>query len=150
MIRNSNKAYMEKLEFQKLHPKAVLPSRGSKNASGLDIHSIEEVTIKSGNRTAIHTGLAVEIPHGFYGRMAPRSGLALKIGIDVLAGVIDADYRGEIICLLINLGEHDFKINVGDRIAQLLIEKIAMLEPAWNQELNKTERDRSGFGSTGS
>jgi deoxyuridine 5'-triphosphate nucleotidohydrolase len=66
-----------------------------------------------------------------------------------LAGVIDADYRGEIICLLINFGEQDFKVSVGDRIAQLLIEKVAILEPEWTEKLNSTKRNRDGFGSTG-
>lgn len=140
---------MGKIEFQKLHPKAILPIRGSKNACGLDIHSIEEITIESGQRVAVRTGLAVAIPLGFYGRMAPRSGLALKKGIDVLAGVIDPDYRGEILCLLINFGKDDFKINVGDRIAQLIIEKVALLEPSWSKELDETERNQAGFGSTG-
>lgn len=140
---------MEKLKFQKLHPKAILPSRGSKDACGLDIYSVEELTIESGHRAAVHTGLAIELPSGFYGRIAPRSGLALKTGIDVLAGVIDTDYRGEIMCLLINLGEHGFRISVGDRIAQLLIEKVTILEPQWNEELIETERNRNGFGSTG-
>lgn len=140
---------MKTLKFQKLHPDAILPSRGSKDACGLDISSVEELTVKSGHRKGVRTGIAVAIPQGFYGRVAPRSGLALKMGIDVLAGVIDADYRGEIICLLINLGEHDFKINVGDRIAQLLIEKVAILTPRWDVELDITGRNSSGFGSTG-
>ena len=84
-----------------------------------------------------------------YGRMAPRSGLALKFGIDVLAGVIDADYRGEVLCLLINLGEENFQISAGDRIAQLIIEKVAINEPLWTEELPATQRGVLGFGSTG-
>lgn len=140
---------MKKLKFQKLHPEAILPSRGSLGACGLDIHSVQELTIKSGQRESVRTGLAVAIPTGFYGRTAPRSGLAFNRGVDVLAGVIDADYRGEIICLLINFGEQDFKVNVGDRIAQLLIEKVATLEPEWTEKLNSTKRNTNGFGSTG-
>lgn len=140
---------MKTLRFQKLHSDAVLPSRGSKEACGLDIYSVEELTIKSGQRKGVRTGIAVAIPQGFYGRVAPRSGLALKMGIDVLAGVIDADYRGEIICLIINLGEQDFRVNVGDRIAQLLIEKVAILTPEWDEQLSITQRDSGGFGSTG-
>lgn len=140
---------MKKLKFQKLNEKATLPARKSKNACGLDIYSIEEVSITSGYRKAIRTGVAVSIPQGFYGRIAPRSGIALTAGVDVLAGVVDSDYRGEIICLLINLGTDDFKINVGDRIAQLIIEKIALLVPEWDEQLSKTERNIGGFGSTG-
>lgn len=139
---------MTKLKFRKLNEKAILPTRGSKDACGLDIYSIEDFLLKSGERRAVKTGLAVEIPYGYYGRIAPRSGLALNIGIDVMAGVIDSDYRGELNCLIINLGDHDHKINYADRIAQLIIEKIAILDPIWD-ELNETQRNEAGFGSTG-
>lgn len=140
---------MKTLKFQKLNPKAFLPSRASENSCGLDIYSAEEITIKKGSRHGVHTGLAMAIPNNHYGRIAPRSGLALKKGIDVLAGVIDSDYRGELICLLINLGEEDFKINIGDRIAQLIVEKISILSPEWAESLDATERNEGGFGSTG-
>ena len=140
---------MEKLKFQKLNPKAILPSRASENSCGLDIYSAEEIIIKKGSRYGVHTGLAMVIPHNHYGRIAPRSGLALRKGIDVLAGVIDSDYRGELICLLINFGEDDFKVNIGDRIAQLIIEKVAILSPEWAESLDATERNKGGFGSTG-
>src|ERR1700741_392890 len=93
------------LEFKQLHPDAVLPTRGSAAAAGLDLYVIENITIAPGERTVARTGLAVSIPEGFYGRVAPRSGLATKNGLDVLAGVIDADYRGEIQCLLYNTGD---------------------------------------------
>ena len=140
---------MKNLKFKKLDSKAVLPSRASENSCGLDIYSTEEILLEKGQRCGVHTGLAVAIPEGYYGRVAPRSGLALKKGIDVLAGVIDSDYRGELICLLINLGEEPFQINSGDRIAQLIIEKVAVLSPVWVESLDKTERDGGGFGSTG-
>jgi dUTP pyrophosphatase len=138
------------LKFRKLHPKATLPSRGSANAGGLDIYSVEKLIIKSGERKTIRTGLALAIPNEYYGRIAPRSGLALKFGIDVLAGVIDSDYRGEIICILINLGEQDFKVDVGDRVAQLILEKIIILKPEWDDQLTITARNDDGFGSSGS
>jgi dUTP pyrophosphatase len=93
--------------------------------------------------------LSVAIPQGFYGRVAPRSGLAVKHGLDVLAGVIDSDYRGEIICALINHGEEAFVLEAGMRVAQLVIEAIAMPVPVWSEDLNGTERGGSGFGSTG-
>jgi len=140
---------MEKIKFKRLHPSAQLPARGSINSCGLDIHSIESLTINVGERVVIHTGLAVEIPIGYYGRLAPRSGLALKNGIDLMGGVIDADYRGEVMCLMINLGSEDMKINIGDRIAQLIIEKVAILDPEWTTDLEATERNIKGFGSTG-
>ena len=137
------------LRFNKLHPEATLPSRGSKDACGLDIYSLEDVSVPVGKRVAVGTGLAVSLPSGFYGRVAPRSGLALKFGIDVLAGVIDADYRGEIRCILINFGEKDYRINRGDRIAQLIVEQVAILTPAWDEDLEITERNAGGFGSSG-
>jgi len=140
---------MEKLIFQKLHPDAILPARGSREACGLDICSLEEIVIEAGKRKAIRTGFAVGVPPGFYGRIAPRSGLALKSGIDVLAGVIDSDYRGEVLCLLVNLGEESFRIDAGDRIAQLIIEKVAICDPEWGEVLSTTDRGVMGFGSTG-
>jgi dUTP pyrophosphatase len=97
----------------------------------------------------VRTGLAVSIPAGFYGRVAPRSGLAVRHGLDVLAGVIDADYRGEILCALVNHGEESFEIEPGARVAQLIIEAIAQPEPAWAEDLEETTRGAGGFGSTG-
>lgn len=140
---------MAHLKFKKLHENALLPSRSSENSCGLDISSVESLILKTGERKAVRTGLSVEIPMGYYGRVAPRSGIALRYGIDTLAGVIDSDYRGEILCLLINLGEDEFTINVGERIAQLIIEKVAILKPKWDENLTKTERQSKGFGSSG-
>jgi dUTP pyrophosphatase len=140
---------MRTLKFSKLSTLAMLPTRASINAAGMDLYSTEDTNLASGKRAAIRTGLSVAIPHGFYGRIAPRSGLALKNGIDVLAGVIDSDYRGEILCVLINLSEADFFIHVHDRIAQLIIEKIITPEPDWDADLDKTTRGQKGFGSSG-
>jgi dUTP pyrophosphatase len=140
---------LERLLFKKLHPEARLPSRGSARAAGLDLCAIERVTLAPGARAAVRTGLAVAIPVGFYGRVAPRSGLAVRYGIDVLAGVIDADYRGEILCALVNLGGEPFEIEPGARVAQLVVEAIATPEPAWAEDLEETERGAGGFGSTG-
>lgn len=140
---------MEKLLFRKIHPEAILPSRGSSDACGLDVYSVEDTVIEPGSRKALRTGFSVAVPIGFYGRIAPRSGLALKFGIDVMAGVIDADYRGEVLCLLVNLGEAPFQVCSGDRIAQLILEKVSISEPAWSEELPVTERGAMGFGSTG-
>lgn len=139
----------ERLEFMKLHAAAKLPTRGSPQAAGLDLYSIENTTIASHGRALIRTGLSVAIPHGFYGRVAPRSGLAVRHGLDVLAGVIDGDYRGEIMCALINHGDEPLEIEIGTRIAQLLIEAISTPEPVWSEDLSETERGSGGFGSTG-
>jgi dUTP pyrophosphatase len=139
----------ERLLFKRLHPEARLPSRGSARAAGLDLCAVERVTLAPGGRAAVRTGLAVAIPEGFYGRVAPRSGIAVRHGIDVLAGVIDADYRGEILCALVNHGGETFEIEPGARVAQLVVEAIATPEPAWAEDLEETERGAGGFGSTG-
>ncbi len=115
----------------------------------MDIHAIEDLTIAPKSRAVARTGMAVTIPKGFYGRLAPRSGLAAKQGLDLLAGVIDSDYRGEINCILYNTGDEPILISRGSRICQLIIEKIISPAPAWADDLEKTSRDAGGFGSTG-
>jgi dUTP pyrophosphatase len=140
---------MEPLKFLRLNPDATLPVRSSAQAAGLDLHSVEELQIQPHHRAAVKTGLSVAIPENTYGRIAPRSGLAVKSGIDVLAGVIDSDYRGELICVLINHGDQPFTISPGDRIAQLIIEQIITPTPEWTTQLDPTGRNDQGFGSTG-
>jgi dUTP pyrophosphatase len=140
---------IECLSFEKLDPKAVLPTRGSRSAAGLDLYSIEAFTLNPRERRLIRTGLAVAIPEGFYGRVAPRSGLATHKGIDVLAGVIDADYRGEIGCLLYNAGEEAVDLPAQTKICQLIIEKIITPAAVWVDGLSNTSRGSGGFGSTG-
>lgn len=142
-------ARIETLNFKKLDPRATLPTRGSRAAAGLDLYSIEAVSLAAGQRAIVRTGLAVAIPEGFYGRVAPRSGLATKQGLDVLAGVIDADYRGEIGCLLYNSGEERIELAENSKICQLIIEKIITPQAAWADGLDDTERGGGGFGSTG-
>ena len=139
----------ERLEFMRLDTAAKLPTRGSRHSAGLDLYSIESLTIPAKERASVRTGLAVAIPHGCYGRVAPRSGLAVRHGLDVLAGVIDSDYRGEIICALINHGNEPLVIDAGMRVAQLIIESIVTPEPVWSEDLSWTERGGGGFGSTG-
>ncbi|HEX3227492.1 MAG TPA: dUTP diphosphatase [Pyrinomonadaceae bacterium] len=139
----------EPLKFKKLDPRATLPTRGSTAAAGLDLYSIEVLKLQSMERKLVRTGLAVAIPEGFYGRIAPRSGLATKNGIDVLAGVIDADYRGEIQCLLHNTGEETVELAAQAKICQLIIEKIITPTPVLVDDLTSTTRGSGGFGSTG-
>lgn len=137
------------LRFKQLDPRAVLPQRGSALAAGLDVCCIEELRIEAKQRALAKTGLAVAIPPGFYGRVAPRSGLAVKSGLDVLAGVIDSDYRGEIVCVLYNTGDETIKLPAGSKICQLIIEQIITPEPTWATDLDETARGAGGFGSTG-
>jgi dUTP pyrophosphatase len=136
------------LRFKKLDERAVLPKRGSVLAAGLDVCSIEDVELGPRQRIVAKTGLAVAIPPGFYGRIAPRSGLASKHGLDVLAGVIDSDYRGEICCLLYNTGDDPVRLAAGSKICQLILEQIITPEAAWATDLDETSRGSGGFGST--
>jgi dUTP pyrophosphatase len=140
---------LESLSFEKLDPKAMLPTRGSLSAAGLDLYSIEAISLQPGERRLIRTGLAVAIPEGYYGRLAPRSGLASKKGIDVLAGVVDADYRGEIGCLLYNAGDEQIELLAHTKICQLIVEKIITPAAVWVDGLSQTSRGSGGFGSTG-
>jgi dUTP pyrophosphatase len=127
------------LKFSKLDGRAMLPVRGSPFAAGLDLHALEETQLKPGERKAVRTGIAVQIPEGFYGRIAPRSSLAVTTGLDVLAGVIDCDYRGELICILINFGQEPLLLRAGMRIAQLIIAAIAMPGAEWYIRLNDAD-----------
>jgi dUTP pyrophosphatase len=144
------KDVFERLRFKKLHAEAKLPTRGSAEAAGLDVYAVGRVVLAPGARAAVRTGVAVAIPRGFYGRVAPRSGLAVRHGLDTLSGVIDSDYRGEILCVLVNHGDEPFEIETGARVAQLIIESIALPEPVWADDLDETRRGAGGFGSTGS
>jgi dUTP pyrophosphatase len=137
------------LRFKQLDDRAVLPKRGSVLAAGLDVCGIEDLEIGPKQRALARTGLAVAIPPGFYGRVAPRSGLAVKKGLDVLAGVIDSDYRGEICCVLYNTGDETINLPAGSKICQLIIEQIITPEATWATELDDTARGAGGFGSTG-
>lgn len=140
-------------QFAKLHESATAPAKGSVMSAGYDLASAQKVVIEPRCRMLVKTGIAVSVPPGCYGRIAPRSGLALKSGIDVLAGVIDADYRGDVGVILVNLGTAAFQINVGDRIAQLILERIEMnasvQEVPTVTDLGISERGSAGFGSTG-
>jgi dUTP pyrophosphatase len=140
---------LDTLRFKQIDARAVLPARGSVLAAGLDVCGIEELEIAPKQRVMARTGLAVAIPPGFYGRVAPRSGLAAKKGLDVLAGVIDSDYRGEIVCVLYNTGDETINLPAGSKICQLIIEQIITPEAAWATDLEETARGAGGFGSTG-
>jgi dUTP pyrophosphatase len=140
---------LDVLSFMRLDSRASLPTRGSSSSAGLDIYSIEAISIGPKQRVLARTGLAVAIPEGFYGRVAPRSGLATKQGLDVLAGVIDSDYRGEVCCLLYNTGDLTIDLPSDSKICQLIIERIIAPAPVWSPDLNETTRGTGGFGSTG-
>ena len=130
---------------------ARLPKRADEGAAGYDLTSIENISIPPRSRSLISTGLSIQLPMYSYGRIAPRSGLSVK-GLDVGAGVIDESFRGIIKVLLINNNDKDFVVNVGDRIAQLLVEPIYYPDVEHVKsldDLSSTTRGDGGFGSTG-
>jgi dUTP pyrophosphatase len=127
----------------------TLPEYASAGAAGADLRASEETVIAAGARAAVATGLRVEIPTGHVGLVWPRSGLAVRHGIDTLAGVIDSDYRGEVRVVLVNHGEQPFRIAPGDRIAQLLVQRVERASFRSETELRASGRGERGFGSTG-
>jgi dUTP pyrophosphatase len=130
-----------------------VPKYMSHAAAGMDIYAAvdKEIILKPGERKLIPTGFKMSIPEGVEAQIRPRSGLALKNGISVLntPGTIDADYRGEVGVILINLGQEDFKINRGDRIAQMIINKVEQADIEEVKTLDETNRSSGGFGHTG-
>lgn len=142
------------MKIKKLSDKSVIPSKGSSEAAGYDLYTTESYTLKPGERKAFKTDIALAIPEGFYGRIAPRSGLAVKHGIDVLAGVIDSDYRGEILVALINLGDKPVQLPIvkdgkETAIAQIIFEACVTVTGFVEvDDLNSTQRGDGGFGSS--
>lgn len=130
-----------------------LPTQATQQAAGLDLRAFlpNPITIEPLKRVLIPTGLTMEIPNGYEGQVRPRSGLALKYGITVLnaPGTIDADYRGEIGVILINLSEQPFTVYNGDKVAQLVVAKCEQVEFCVTDRLSETERGEGGFNSTG-
>jgi dUTP pyrophosphatase len=130
-----------------------LPEPASPGSAGVDLRAAvaDEIVLHPGERTAVPTGLVLEIPPGCEGQVRPRSGLALRHGVTLAnpPGTIDSDYRGEVKVLLIHLGEAPLTIRRGDRIAQLVIARVERVEWEESDELGESERDAGGFGSTG-
>ena len=149
------------IQFVKLRPDAMIPTKGTVGSIGLDLCSVESYVIAPLQRAVISTGLTVQIPEGVYGRIAPRSGLAVKHGIDVGAGVIDPDYTGEIRIVLFNLdSKNPYVIRPGYRVAQLIFEKALVdlsvyegtpiyVETGDFNAVKDGTRGSGGFGSTG-
>ena len=143
---------MRELRVTRLRDDAVLPSRAHSGDAGLDLSACEEITIGVGERAAVGTGIAVEIPDGHAGLVVPRSGLALRHGISMVnsPGVIDAGYRGEVRLLLLNTDNASaFTVEPGMRVAQLLVVPLADIELIETDEATATDRGVGGFGSSG-
>jgi dUTP pyrophosphatase len=140
------------LPFKRVRPEAALPSAQHEGDAGLDLRAAVDATIKPGERVIVPTGVAVAIPDGHAGLVLPRSGLASKHGLTLAnaPGLIDAGYRGEVMCSMVNLDRDEaIEIRAGDRIAQLVIIAVPAVAPAWADELPESHRGEGGFGSTG-
>lgn len=137
------------LRVVQLHPDARIPRRETSDAAGYDLASVQHVEIPSHGTAIVSTGLAIAVPDGTYGRIAPRSGLAAKHSIGVGAGVVDGGYRGEVKVVLFNHGHVPYVVHPGDRIAQLILECIVVPDVMVCDVLDETERGHGGFGSTG-
>ena len=140
-----------KMRYVKLDDRAITPTYGSTDAAGADLYALDSAVIFSGETKLIHTGIAVEIPHGYVGLIYARSGLATKRGLAPAnkVGVIDSDYRGELMVSLYNQSGKTESINRGERIAQLVITPFLQVEYELSDDLSSTERGAGGFGSTG-
>lgn len=139
------------LRFRRVHPDAVLPAYAHPSDAGMDVRSVDELTIAPGRRALVHTGLVMMLPPGYEAQVRPRSGLALKSGVTVLntPGTIDSGYRGEVGVILANFGEADFQVKTGDKIAQIVVAPVTQAEIVETEDVDETDRGAGGFGSTG-
>ena len=139
------------LRFKKLRPDAILPSYAHPSDAGMDVRSVEDLTIAPGKRALVPTGLVMLLPPGYEAQVRPRSGLALKSGVTVLntPGTIDSGYRGEVGVILANFGETDFSVKKGDKIAQIVIARVTQPTIEETDVVDETDRGAGGFGSTG-
>lgn len=140
---------MPTIQVKLLSDQAILPTKNTLSDAGWDLYSTDNIEIFPGHRTLVSTDVSMAIPEGYAGLIWPRSGLSAKQGIDVLAGVIDSGYRGEIKVCLLNTGDRPVIIQHGDRIAQMVIQRILQWDLEAVEELNSSERGDSGFGSSG-
>ena len=139
------------IRVSKLSESAVIPTRGTEYSAGWDLYACEDCLVPAQGKAIIKTDIVIAIPFGYYGRVAPRSGMAWKHHTDIGAGVIDSDYRGAIGVVMFNHGTSDIKIDKDNRVAQLIIEKINtdnLIEVPF-EELDETTRGAGGYGSTG-
>ncbi|PUD08954.1 dUTP diphosphatase [Helicobacter pylori] len=140
-----------KIKIQKIHPNALIPEYQTDGSSGFDLHAVEEVVIKSHSVGLVKIGICLSLEVGYELQVRTRSGLALNHQVMVLnsPGTVDNDYRGEIKVILANLSDKDFKVQVGDRIAQGVVQKTYKAEFIECERLDETSRGSGGFGSTG-
>ena len=138
-----------KLSVKKMDPEAKLPNRAHADDAGLDLFAVEEYALAPGERQNVRTGIAMEIPTGYVGLIWDKSGVASKTGIKTMGGVVDASYRGEVQVIMVNLSDTPYRVEKGAKVAQMLIQKVELLEVEEVEILGETVRGEGGFGSTG-
>ena len=137
------------IRVKKLHPEAKVPVFAHPGDAGMDMYAVEDMVLKPGERASIPTGIAIELPDGYVSLVWDKSGVSHKFGVKTLGGVLDSGYRGEYLIGLVNLGQVNFDIKKGQKIAQLLIQKVEHPEIEVVEELSETSRGTGAFGSTG-
>jgi dUTP pyrophosphatase len=140
---------MNNVNVKLLEKNSIIPTKANANDAGWDLYSIVDIVIPSKQRNTVKTGIALEIPEHMAGLIWPRSGLSVKKGIDVLAGVIDSGYRGEIMVCLYNTSDEHVSINRGDRIAQIIFQEVPCVMMLHQEGLGSSQRGDNGFGSSG-
>lgn len=138
-----------KIKAKKLFPEAILPQAMRPGDAAMDFYSLKDYLIKVGERVIVETGVAIAIPDGFWGNIRDRGGLPAKHGIHTMGGVFDSNYRGDVSIIMVNLGQEDYQIKKGDRIAQMIIEKHEDIEIEEVSDLDQTNRGESRFASSG-
>ena len=140
-----------KVQITKTKDNAKIPIYAHKGDAGMDLYSTEDYNIKPGERVLVSTGIKIALPNGFEAQVRSKSGLALKHGLTVLnaPGTIDSEYRGEVGVIAINLGQEDYEVKAGEKIAQLVIKSVCEAELEELDNLDDTTRGDGGFGSTG-
>lgn len=138
-----------KIRVKKLHPDAKVPAFAHPGDAGMDLYSVEDMVLVPGARASVPTGIAIELPDGYVSLVWDKSGPSHKFGVKTLGGVLDSGYRGEYLIGLVNLGQEPFEIKKGQKVAQLLIQRVEHPEIEEADELSDTSRGAGGFGSTG-
>ncbi len=137
------------LKIKKLHPEAKMPTYAHHNDAGMDLYAVEETIIPAQGRVLVPTGLAMAIPDGYVGLVWDKSGISYKAGLKVIGGVADAGYRGEIFVGIMNTTDEEYIFAKGDKVAQMLIQKVEQPTLLEVDELDETARGEGAFGSTG-
>jgi dUTP pyrophosphatase len=140
--------YCDIIKVQLLNDKAQIPTRANENDAGFDLYSIIDTVIPPKQRKTVNTGIAIQMPEHMAGLIWPRSGLSVKRGVDVLAGVIDSGYRGQIMVCLYNTSDEIVVLNAGDKIAQIIFQEVPRVLMEVHESLGSSQRGENGFGSS--